>query len=398
MAKPAGPRCNLACEYCYYLEKEHLFPDTRRNLMSEEVLEKYIREYIGVQAASSVLFTWHGGEPLLRPVSFYEKAFALQRKYAEGRQIDNVFQTNGTLITNEWAQFFKKHNILVGISIDGPEDVHDAYRHTLQGRGTFAQVIRGIKTLQRHGVEWNVMAVVNNANVEQPLDFYHFFKELGAHFIQFTPIVERQYAHLDGRHLASPIEGTEENLTEMSVTPRQWGHFLCTLFDEWVRNDVGEYFIQIFDSTLAGWMGLPPSVCSMSETCGHAPVMEWNGDVYVCDHYVFPEFYLGNIMRKPLAEIVGRKELKEFGDNKRDLLTRQCRECEYLHACHGECPKNRFARSVYGERGQNYLCAGYKAFFSHAAPYMDFMKHRLLHNQAPAEVMEWIAQGKPEYR
>lgn len=396
MLKPAGPRCNLACDYCYYLEKQHLFTDSRRQLLDDSLLERFIREYIALQTTPDVLFTWHGGEPLLRPITYYEKAFALQRKYADGRNIDNCFQTNGTLITDQWARFFKKNNILVGVSIDGPEDVHDAYRHTVQQRGTHSQVMRGIRTLMRHGVEWNAMAVVNDINVKEPLEFYHFFKEIGARYIQFTPIVERLYTHADGRHLASPIEGDPLALSPMSITPDDWGQFLITIFDEWVRHDVGETFVQLFDATLAGWMGVPPSICSMAATCGHAPVMEWNGDVFVCDHYVFPEFKLGNMKQQSLKEIIDRPERLEFGRNKERLLTRQCRECDYLMACHGECPKNRFARSADGETGHNYLCAGYHAFFQHVAPYMDYMKKQLMHKQAPAHVMEWIRQGMPE--
>lgn len=258
--------------------------------------------------------------------------------------------------------------------------------------------MKGIQWLNRYGVEWNAMAVVNDFNGDYPLDFYHFFKEIGCHYIQFTPVVERYYRHPDGRMLASPIDGAVAELTDFSVSPEQWGKFLCTLFDEWVRNDVGEYFVQIFDSTLAGWMGVPPSLCSMGETCGHAGVMEFNGDVYACDHYVFPEFKLGNIYQDTLTNMMYSERQMRFGNNKRDLLTRQCRECDFLFACHGECPRNRFAQSRDGEDGQNYLCAGYYEYFQHVAPYMDFMKYQLQHEQAPANVMEWIRQGMPEYR
>lgn len=398
MLKPAGSMCNLACDYCYYLEKGNLYPQARRTLITDELLEKFIREYIALQTTPSVLFTWHGGEPMVRPIAFYEKALVLQKKYADGRQIDNAFQTNGTLITNEWARFFKKHNFLVGVSIDGPEEMHDAYRRSRYGKPSWEQVMRGIRTLDRYGVEWNAMAVVNNLTAQDPLGFYHFFKEIGCHFIQFTPVVERIYRHSDGRHLASPIENAAESMAPFSVTPENWGRFLCTVFDEWVRADVGEYFVQMFDSTLAGWMGVEPSVCTLGKTCGHATVMEFNGDVYACDHYVFPEFKLGNIKEMPLADIVRKTELMQFGDNKRRLLTRQCRECDFLMACNGECPKNRFAVSAHGERGQNYLCAGYKQYFSHVAPYMDFMKYQLQHEQAPANVMEWVRAGMPPYR
>ncbi len=398
MAKPAGAGCNLACDYCYYLEKSKLYADTRRHHLSDELLEKFIREYIALQNTPSVLFTWHGGEPMMRPIAFYEKVLRLQEKYRGDKQIDNAFQTNGTLITDEWARFFRKNNFLVGLSIDGPEELHDVYRRGRNGRDTFKQVMRGVNTLTRNNVEWNAMATVNDVNVECPTEFYRFFKSIGCHYLQFTPVVERIYCRADGRKLAAPTDGTIATLADFSVTPEAWGCFLNTIFDEWVKTDVGEYFIQLFDSTLAGWMGMTPSVCTLAPTCGHAAAMEWNGDVYVCDHFVFPEFKLGNLSEQSLTEIMGRPERTEFGENKERLLTRQCRECEYLHACHGECPRNRFATSADGQPGHNYLCSGYHAYFSHVAPYMDYMKHCLLHNTAPAEVMEWISRGMPEYR
>ena len=398
MTKPAGALCNLACKYCYYLEKSKLYTNNPRHVMSDELLERFTRDYIAMQTSPNVLFTWHGGETLMRPISFYKKALELQKKYAGGRNIDNSIQTNGTLITEEWARFFKENHFLVGVSIDGPQEFHDEYRKTRTGKPSFLQVMKGIQWLNRYGVEWNAMAVVNDFNGDYPLDFYHFFKEIGCHYIQFTPVVERYYRHPDGRMLASPIDGAVAELTDFSVSPEQWGKFLCTLFDEWVRNDVGEYFVQIFDSTLAGWMGVPPSLCSMGETCGHASVMEFNGDVYACDHYVFPEFKLGNIYQDTLTNMMYSERQMRFGNNKRDLLTRQCRECDFLFACHGECPRNRFAQSRDGEDGQNYLCAGYYEYFQHVAPYMDFMKYQLQHEKAPANVMEWIRQDMPEYR
>ena len=321
MTKPAGALCNLACKYCYYLEKSKLYTNNPRHVMSDELLERFTRDYIAMQTSPNVLFTWHGGETLMRPISFYKKALELQKKYAGGRNIDNSIQTNGTLITEEWARFFKENHFLVGVSIDGPQEFHDEYRKTRTGKPSFLQVMKGIQWLNRYGVEWNAMAVVNDFNGDYPLDFYHFFKEIGCHYIQFTPVVERYYRHPDGRMLASPIDGAVAELTDFSVSPEQWGKFLCTLFDEWVRNDVGEYFVQIFDSTLAGWMGVPPSLCSMGETCGHAGVMEFNGDVYACDHYVFPEFKLGNIYQDTLTNMMYSERQMRFGNNKRDLLT-----------------------------------------------------------------------------
>ncbi|EJX08867.1 regulator of arylsulfatase activity [gut metagenome] len=398
MAKPAGALCNLACTYCYYTEKSKLYQQQPRHVMDDALLEQFVKEYIAMQTTPTVLFTWHGGEPLMRPIAFYERVLELQQKYAEGKVIDNSIQTNGTLITEDWARFFKKHNFLVGLSIDGPQEFHNEYRKTRTGKDTWHQVMKGIRLLDRHGVEWNAMAVVNDFIADYPLDFYHFFKEIGCHYIQFTPVVERFYRHPDGRLLASPIDGAIAELTDFSVTPEQWGDFLCAVFDEWVKNDVGDYFIQMFDSTLAGWMGVAPSLCCMAETCGHAGVMEFNGDVYACDHFVFPEFKLGNIKDKRLMEMMYSKEQLQFGMNKRDLLTAQCRDCEFLFACHGECPRNRFATSVAGERGHNYLCKGYYRFFRHVAPYMDYMKWCLQHKEAPAKVMDWIRDGMPSYR
>lgn len=296
------------------------------------------------------------------------------------------------------GSFFKKNNFLVGVSIDGTQDMHDCYRRNRFGKASWEQVMRGIRTLNRHDVMWNAMAVVNDVNVERPLEFYRFFKEIGCRYIQFTPIVERYFRHPDGRVLASPIEGAIAEMTPFSITPEAWGRFLNAIFDEWVRHDVGEYFIQIFDSTLANWVGQPPSVCSLAETCGHATAMEHNGDLYVCDHFVFPEFKLGNLNNTPLKDLTSQQSLRTFGQNKKRLLTRQCQECEFLMACHGECPKNRFSTSADGERGHNYLCQGYHAFFSHVAPYMDFMKFQLQHRQAPANVMAWVEEGMPDYR
>ena len=266
MTKPVGAVCNLACDYCYYLEKTNLYKNaTSKYVMSDELLERFIKEYINSQTMQQVLFTWHGGETLMRPLSFYKRAMELQRMYANGRQIDNCIQTNGTLLTDEWCEFFKQNNWLVGVSIDGPQEFHDEYRKNRQGRPSFVKVMRGIELLKKHGVEWNAMAVVNDFNADYPIEFYNFFKSIGAHYIQFAPIVERIYKHNDGRHLASPLQEGEK-LADFSVSPEQWGNFLCALFDEWVKQDVGEYYIQIFDSTLANWVGEEPGVCSMAKT------------------------------------------------------------------------------------------------------------------------------------
>lgn len=398
MTKPAGSLCNLACRYCYYTEKSKLYAGNPRHVMSDELLERFTREYIAMQPTAEVLFTWHGGETLMRPLAFYRKALELQRKYAAGRRIDNAIQTNGTLITDEWAEFFRENNFLVGVSIDGPQEFHDEYRRARSGRPSFLQVMRGIDILNRHGVEWNALAVVNDFNADYPLDFYHFFKEIGCHYLQFTPVVERFRRHPDGRMLATPIDDATAELADFSVSPEQWGNFLCTLFDEWVRNDVGDTFVQLFDATLSGWVGVPPGVCTLAETCGHAGAMEFNGDVYACDHFVFPEYRLGNIHEQSLASMMHSEGQRRFGLAKRESLTRQCRECLWLFACHGECPRLRFSFSNDGEPGHNYLCAGYRKYFEHVAPYMDFMKYELQHNRPPAGVMEWIAQGQPAYQ
>ncbi len=388
MLKPAGSLCNLRCKYCYYLEKEKLYSDVRQHVISDELLEKFIKEYIESQTTPNVLFTWHGGETLMRPISFYRRALELQRKYAGGRQIDNSIQTNATLLTDEWCVFFRQNNFLVGVSIDGPQEFHDEYRRTAAGKPTFHKVMHGINLLNRHGVEWNALAVVNDFNADYPLDFYHFFKEIGCHYIQFSPIVERVVNRNDGLMLAPGMQGDEAGLADFSVTPEQWGTFLCTIFDEWVRHDVGNYFVQVFDATLANWVGQSPGVCNLSKECGHAGVMEFNGDVYSCDHFVYPEHRLGNLRQKTMAEMMYSEQQNAFSRMKLQMLPQQCKECRYLFACHGECPKNRFLTDKYGNYGLNYLCKGYRMFFEHAAPYMDFMKNELENQRPPANVMD----------
>ena len=390
MLKPAGAHCNLACKYCYYLEKNKLYPTAQRHLMSDEMLEQFTREYIEVQTMNQVLFTWHGGEPLLRSIDFYRKALSLQQKYAGGRRIDNVIQTNGTLLTDEWCEFFAQNHWLVGISIDGPQPDHDHYRLTAAGKPSWKKVMQGIKLLKKHGVEWNAMAVVNAYNVNHPLEFYRFFKENGCQFLQFTPIVERLTRHEDGRTLASLADKNEIPLSEASVTPEQWGYFLCAIFDEWVRKDVGKIFVEIFDCTLANWMGISPGICAYSKECGHAGVMEHNGDVYSCDHFVFPEYKLGNIRDHSLIDMLYGEQQQEFSRLKHSSLPRQCKECDMEFACHGECPKNRFMKDKYGDSGLNYLCPGYYHYYQHVAPYMDYMKQELMAQRPPSNIMKVV--------
>lgn len=387
MLKPAGAHCNLACKYCYYLEKNNLYQNSHRHLMTDEMLEQFTREYIEAQTMPQVLFTWHGGEPLMRSIDFYKKALELQKKYAHGKQIDNVIQTNGTLLTDEWCEFFAKNHWLVGISIDGPQEYHDHYRVTPAGKPSWEKVMQGIQLLKKHHVEWNAMAVVNAYNAEHPLEFYHFFRDNGCQYLQFTPIVERLTEHEDGRTLASLADNREIPLAEASVTPEQWGNFLCTIFDDWVRHDVGKTFVEIFDCTLANWMGVLPGICAYSKECGHAGVMEHNGDVYSCDHFVFPEYKLGNIREQSLIDMLYGEKQQAFSRLKHTSLPRQCKECDMEFACHGECPKNRFEKDKYGEPGLNYLCQGYYQYYSHVAPYMDFMKRELLAQRPPANIM-----------
>ena len=390
MLKPAGAHCNLACKYCYYLEKNKLYPTAQRHLMSDEMLEQFTREYIEAQTMNQVLFTWHGGEPLLRSIDFYRKALSLQQKYAGGRRIDNVIQTNGTLLTDEWCEFFAQNHWLVGISIDGPQPYHDHYRLTAAGKPSWQKVMQGIKLLKKHGVEWNAMAVVNAYNVNHPLEFYRFFKENGCQFLQFTPIVERLTRHEDGRTLASLADKDEISLSEASVAPEQWGYFLCAIFDEWVRKDVGKIFVEIFDCTLANWMGVSPGICAYSKECGHAGVMEHNGDVYSCDHFVFPEYKLGNIRDHSLIDMLYGEQQQEFSRLKHSSLPRQCKECDMEFACHGECPKNRFMKDKYGDSGLNYLCPGYYHYYQHVAPYMDYMKQELMAQRPPSNIMKVV--------
>lgn len=390
MLKPAGAHCNLACKYCYYLEKNKLYPTAQRHLMSDEMLEQFTREYIEAQTMNQVLFTWHGGEPLLRSLDFYRKALSLQQKYAGGRRIDNVIQTNGTLLTDEWCEFFAQNHWLVGISIDGPQPDHDHYRLTAAGKPSWKKVMQDIKLLKKHGVEWNAMAVVNAYNANHPLEFYRFFKENGCQFLQFTPIVERLTRHEDGRTLASLADKDEISLSEASVAPEQWGYFLCAIFDEWVRKDVGKIFVEIFDCTLANWMGISPGICAYSKECGHAGVMEHNGDVYSCDHFVFPEYKLGNIRDHSLIDMLYGEQQQEFSRLKHSSLPRQCKECDMEFACHGECPKNRFMKDKYGDSGLNYLCPGYYHYYQHVAPYMDYMKQELMSQRPPSNIMKVV--------
>ena len=392
MLKPVGAACNLRCHYCYYLEKACFYKDSSKRVLSEEMLDQFTKEYIEAQTMNDVLFTWHGGEPLMRPLSFYRKALELQKKYGRGRNISNVIQTNGTLLTDEWCRFLHENNWLVGVSIDGPQEFHDEYRRTASGGPSWAKVMRGIQLLNKHHVEWNAMAVVNDFNADYPLDFYHFFKEMGCRFIQITPVVERMVNHADGRHLATLTDDATAPVTDFSITPEQWGRFLCAIFDEWVRNDVGQTYVELFDCILANWVGVTPGICVYAKECGHAGIMEFNGDVYSCDHFVFPEYRLGNIRKKTITEMLYGEQQQQFSRLKSQSLPKECKKCEWEFACHGECPRTRFIKDVYGNPGKNYLCEGYRMFFRHIAPYMDFMKKEYMNQRPPSNVMQHIQE------
>lgn len=394
MAKPAGARCNLACRYCYYLEKGDYYASSSEGpFMTDATLERYIQEYIQTQTSREINFTWHGGEPLMRPLDFYRKAVALQTRYGSGRQIANCLQTNGLLLNDDWCRFLHDEGWLVGLSIDGTQTMHDAYRQGRNGAPSWERVMRAVELLERHHVEWNAMATVHQANAEQPLEFYSFFRNtLGCRYLQFTPVVERLLQEGEKTWLAQ-VGDEDCRLAPYSVLPHQWGNFLCAIFDEWVRHDVGYTFVQLFDATLAGWMGVAPGVCVYAEECGHAAVMEHNGDVYSCDHFVFPRHRLGNIYTHTLPQMLYGPQQTAFSRLKRDALPRQCRLCPWLKACHGECPRLRFLRTADGEPGLNFLCAGYQRYFSHVAPYMDFMAQALRNGQPPALIMQALRNG-----
>ncbi len=398
MAKPAGPRCNLACQYCFYLEKERLFPGAPLAAMSDEVMESHIRQYIESQDSPEVTFAWQGGEPTLMGLDFFRRAAALQRQYAGGKRVTNTFQTNGVLIDDAWAEFFAEQGVLVGLSIDGPAELHDARRRDRGGHGTFDRVMRGMECLKRRGVEFNTLSCVHRANADRPGEVYRFLRDHGSGFMQFIPVVERVAAapRADGLTLVRPGDSPEALATPWSVLPGQYGRFLTGLFDEWVRNDVGRVFVQLFDVSLEAWMGVPPSLCLFRETCGEAMALEHNGDVYACDHYVYPENRLGNILETPIAVLAASEQQRRFGDAKRDALPRCCRECPVLFACGGECPKHRFAVSPDGEPGLSYLCPAYKKFFRHVDGPMQFMANELRHRRPPANVMAWMRRGKKE--
>lgn len=398
MTKPIGPLCNLDCEYCFYLEKETLYPEKSNFRMSDEVLENYIKSYIESQPGQEVSFAWQGGEPTLLGVKFFRRVVELQKKYGEGRQISNAFQTNGTLLDDEWGEFLRESGFLVGISIDGPARLHDRYRVDKMQKPTFERVMLGVEMLKKHEVEFNTLTVVNRANSKHPLEVYRFLKKIGSGFIQFIPLVERSVepGSDSGLDLAAPPDIEEKNphtlVTSWSVRADDYGEFLVKIFDEWVRHDVGKTFVQIFDVALGNWTGMGGGLCVFSEKCGLGLALEHNGDLYSCDHYVYPKFKLGNIMNLGLGEMVDSDFQKKFGSDKSDTLPNYCRQCEVRFACHGECPKHRFIRTPDGEPGLNYLCSAYKRFFNHVGPAMNTMGELLRRRQPPAAIMDMIAE------
>ncbi len=397
VAKPAGPACNLNCEYCFYLEKQALFGKDEKYRISDDVLRAFIMNYITSQPTPVVPFVWQGGEPTLLGVDFFKRVVELQKPFVHQKTITNSLQTNGTLLDDEWCRFLKENHFMVGISLDGPREIHDRYRVDRQGKGTFEKVMRGLRLLQKHQVEYNVLASVARNTATKPLDVYRFLKNEGIEFIQFSPIVERKPDECSVRHglrLAGPAsldsQTRQTEVTPWSVVPGEYGDFLIAIYEEWVRHDVGKVFVMNFEWALNAWIGNPSPVCTHAEQCGRAVVLEHNGDVYACDHCVYPEFKLGNIGTDSLLEMAGRSTGSGFGITKETALPRWCRECKVLAACRGGCPKHRFVRTCYDEPGLHYLCEGYKEFFLHIQKYMKAMT-TLLENGLPASyVMEAV--------
>ncbi len=365
MAKPTGPICNLDCEYCFYLEKEKLYNPKKNWEMPDEVLEKYIQDYIEAQNIPVITFAWQGGEPTLLGVDFFKKAVKLQKKYSYGKKIENTLQTNGILINDQWGQFLSENNFLIGLSIDGPAEIHDKYRVHKGGQPSFDKVIKGLNYLKKYNVEFNTLTSVQRDNSYKPMEVYSFLKEIGSRFMQFIPIVERKASGIKENELelVLPSYKKEAPVAAWSVEPLQYGKFMMTIFDYWVRHDVGNYFVQLFDVCLGIWSGQEAGLCVFKETCGQALALEHNGDVYSCDHFVFPENKLQNIMEESLKKIVDSDKQVQFGLDKKTSLPQYCLDCDVRFACNGECPKNRFIKTPSGEDGLNYLCAGYKYFF-----------------------------------
>ena len=387
MAKPVGALCNLDCHYCFYRGKMCMYENSPY-MMKEEVLEEYVKQYIGSQATPVVVFNWQGGEPTLAGPAFYDHALYLQKKYAGNKKIENAIQTNGTLLDESWCRFLKRHHFRVGISIDGPQAIHDYHRRGVGHKSTWEKVMRGINLLRDYGVPFHTMTAITRHSARYPILIYEFLKDLGSIYQQYAPVVERYHEHKTTiePELAAPHIRTGAAITTWSVTPESYGEFLVSIFNNWVRNDVGQVFVQLFEITLANWLGVDPGLCLFRQYCGNSLMMEQNGDVYTCEHYVFPEYLRGNIMDEPLQEIALSREQVGFGFNKHDALPTMCRSCEFLFACHGECPKNRISTTPDREYGMPYLCPGLRNFFSHVSPYMDHMASQIRNGKSPLSV------------
>ena len=393
MLKPAGSLCNLDCAYCYYLDKSEIYGG-REPRMSIEDLERYVRCYIAACETDEVTFNWHGGEPLVLGLDFYRKAVEFQQKYKGDKKISNTLQTNGILVNDEWARFFAEQRFLLGVSVDGPPEVHDRYRRDRGGAPTLERVVNGLRKLYAAGAEYNLMATVNSASEGRGLQVYQFLKGLGSAFIQFSPVLEHvvwpmRNGKMDKHarpHIVDPSEDGA-SLAPWSVSPVGFGRFLCDIFDYWVRHDVGRVFVNAFDCTLANWCGVAPGTCSYAETCGGNAVVEHNGDVYSCDHFVYPKYLIGNIYRDSLSDMMSSPEQVRFGIDKRNGLPRKCLRCEFWPLCHGGCPKHRFNTTDGGQTGLNALCEGYRMFFGRSADAMRKMKELLLEGKAPALIM-----------
>ena len=374
LMKPAGAQCNMDCDYCFYAEKTALYAEEAPRKISDEMLKRFIRNYIAAQPGNDVHFLWQGGEPMLMGLPFYRKVVQLQQAYSNGKQIHNAIQTNGTLISEPWCAFFQKHHFLVGVSLDGPQRIHDAHRKLYGGGSSFSTVQNGIRLMQRCHVEFNITACVTRESAASPLEIYHFFKDLGAAYLQFAPIVERLPDGVEsaaGLRHAQPDHHLEAApaMHPASVTPEGYGSFLCTIFDEWIREDIGTVYVMNFEWALERWMGLPASYCIFGKQCGNALAVEHNGDVYACDHFVYPDYLLGNLADLSPTELLKKQVQLGFAQKKADL-PQKCLLCSYRFACEGECPKNRILPTADGKR-QNYLCQGYQTYFHHIAPYME---------------------------
>lgn len=397
VAKPIGPLCNLDCEYCFYLEKRALFGRRERYRMSGDLLRAFIEKYIRSQPTPVVEFVWQGGEPTLLGLEFFKRVIDLQKPFRRQKTITNSLQTNGVLLNDEWCAFLRKQSFLVGISLDGPQEIHDRYRRDRRGKGTFDKVLRGLRLLQKHGVEYNVLACVARDTATRPLDVYRFLRDEGVEFLQFSPVVERKPDDAGRRHglqLAGPASlGSQTRpaeVTPWTVVPGEYGDFLISIYEEWVRHDVGKVFVMNFEWALNAWIGNPSPVCIHARQCGSSLVLEHNGDIYACDHCVYPEYRLGNVLTDSLTEMVGISRSSGFGVTKESALPRWCRECEVLAACRGGCPKHRFEQTCHNEPGLHYLCVGYKKFFLHIRKYLRALATLLEHGLPASCVMEAV--------